>query len=194
LIDLLLGLLKPDSGRITVDGQDIHDGLRQWQNNIGYVPQTIFLIDESIRANIAFGVPDDSIDDAAVRRSLRAAQLDQFVSALPDGLDTIVGERGVRLSGGQRQRIGIARALYWDPPVLVLDEATSALDSATEAGVMDAVNRLHGQKTLVIVAHRMSTVSRCDTLFRLGGGTLVESTDAAAAGASSASPSNEAQR
>lgn len=172
LIDVMLGLLEPDSGHISVDGRDIRSDLRAWQNSIGYVPQSIYLTDDTIRANVAFGVPSASIDDAAVHRTLEAAQLTDFVKSLPDGVNTLVGERGVRLSGGQRQRIGIARALYWDPPVLVLDEATSALDSVTEAGVMDAVNNLHGEKSMVIVAHRMSTVSRCDAVFRLTHGTL----------------------
>jgi len=172
LIDLLLGLLEPDSGIISADGRDIRSDLRGWQNCIGYVPQTIFLTDDTIRANVAFGVAPARIDDAAVARALRAAQLEGFVAGLPEGAETIVGERGVRLSGGQRQRIGIARALYWDPPILVLDEATSALDTATETGVMDAVNELHGTKTLIIIAHRLSTVSRCDELFTISKGRL----------------------
>jgi ABC-type multidrug transport system fused ATPase/permease subunit len=174
LIDLILGLLEPDSGCISVDDRDIGTDLRAWQNNIGYVPQSIYLTDDTIRANVAFGVPSASIDAAAVHRSLEAAQLTDFVTSLPDGVNTLVGERGVRLSGGQRQRIGIARALYWDPPLLVLDEATSALDTATERGVMDAVNRLHGAKTLIIIAHRLSTVSRCDEVFKLSQGKLVQ--------------------
>jgi ABC-type multidrug transport system fused ATPase/permease subunit len=169
-VDLLLGLLSPDSGVVSVDGANIQADLRGWQNNLGYVPQTIFLTDDSIRRNVAFGVPSNEIDDVAVEKSLRAAQLDQFVAGLPAGVDTVIGERGVRLSGGQRQRIGIARALYFDPPILVLDEATSSLDTSTENDVMEAVNRLHGSKTLVIVAHRLSTVSNCDTLFELVNG------------------------
>jgi ABC-type multidrug transport system fused ATPase/permease subunit len=172
LIDLLLGLLTPQSGIITADGIDIQTRLRQWQNSVGYVPQSIFLTDDTIRANVAYGVPRERIDDAAVERALQAAQLGSFVTELPERVDTIVGERGVRLSGGQRQRIGIARALYWDPPILVLDEATSSLDTSTESGVMDAVNALHGRKTIIIIAHRMSTVSRCDELFRLSRGEI----------------------
>lgn len=175
LIDLILGLLQPDSGCISVDDRDIKTDLRAWQNSVGYVPQSIYLTDDTIMANVAFGVPVPSVDHEAVLRSLAAAQLLEFVSGLPDGVNTVVGERGVRLSGGQRQRIGIARALYWDPPVLVLDEATSSLDTATESGVMDAVNRLQGEKTLIIVAHRMSTVSRCDAVFRLSNGSLTQS-------------------
>jgi len=179
LIDVLLGLLGPDSGSIHVDGRDIRADLRAWQNSIGYVPQSIYLTDDTIRANVAFGVPSAAVDDEAVQRALEAARLADFVESLPDGVNTVVGERGIRLSGGQRQRIGIARALYWDPPVLVLDEATSALDTSTESGVMEAVNHLHGKKTLIIVAHRMSTVNRCDTVFRLSSGSLAQSAAAA---------------
>jgi ABC-type multidrug transport system fused ATPase/permease subunit len=179
LIDVLLGLLGPDSGSIHVDGRDIRADLRAWQNSIGYVPQSIYLTDDTIRANVAFGVPSAAVDDEAVQRALEAARLADFVESLPDGVNTVVGERGIRLSGGQRQRIGIARALYWDPPVLVLDEATSALDTSTESFVMEAVNHLHGKKTLIIVAHRMSTVNRCDTVFRLSSGSLAQSAAAA---------------
>jgi ABC-type multidrug transport system fused ATPase/permease subunit len=175
LVDVILGLLPPSAGRVTVDGNDIHDNLRGWQDTIGYVSQTIYLCDDSIRRNIAFGVPEKDIDDGAVKRALKAAQLDEFVTSLPAGADTFVGERGVRLSGGQRQRIGIARALYHDPKVLVLDEATSALDIDTEKGVMAAVNALHGTKTLIIVAHRLTTVADCDTLYRLDKGRVVQS-------------------
>jgi ATP-binding cassette, subfamily B, bacterial PglK len=174
LVDIILGLLYPDKGRILVDGKNIKENFRGWQDEIGYVPQTIYLTDDTLRRNIAFGVGDSEIDDQAVMRSLRAAQLDDFIGDLKEGLDTFVGERGVRLSGGQRQRIGIARALYHDPPILVLDEATSALDSNTEAGVMDAVNALHGNKTLIIVAHRLSTVEGCDRLYRLDHGKVVD--------------------
>jgi ABC-type multidrug transport system fused ATPase/permease subunit len=164
LVDILLGLLAPTTGRVTVDGIDIAADLRGWQSLVGYVPQSIFLSDDTIRANVAFGVPHEHIDDRAVKRALSAAQLDALIAELPDGWNTILGERGVRLSGGQRQRIGIARALYHDPQLLVLDEATSALDTETEKGVMAAVEALHGTKTLVIVAHRLTTVARCDRL------------------------------
>ncbi len=173
LIDIVLGLLRPDAGGVRVDGHDIWDNIRGWQDQIGYVPQSIFLTDESIRNNIAFGLPADTIDDAAVGRAVEAAQLGEFVSQLPSKLETVVGERGVRLSGGQRQRIGIARALYHDPDVLVLDEATSALDTTTEQDVMAAVRDLHGKKTILIVAHRLSTVDYCDRVFRLDQGCLV---------------------
>jgi ABC-type multidrug transport system fused ATPase/permease subunit len=173
LVDLILGLVRPSGGVIEVDGLDICNDLRGWQSQIGYVPQTIFLTDDTIRRNVAFGVPDDEIDDAAVHRAVMSAQLTELIESLPTGYATLVGERGVRLSGGQRQRIGIARALYHDPSILVLDEATSALDAATESDVMEAVNGLHGKKTLIIVAHRLSTVSHCDRLFQLDNGRLV---------------------
>jgi ABC-type multidrug transport system fused ATPase/permease subunit len=173
LVDVILGLLTPTQGRITVDGFDIQGDLRAWRQGLGYVPQSIYLCDDTIRRNVAFGLPDARIDDAAVERAIRAAQLDAFVAELPQGLDTVVGERGVRLSGGQRQRIGIARALYRDPAVLVLDEATSALDDSTEREVMRAVNALHGVKTLLIVAHRLTTVERCDVIHRLDRGRII---------------------
>lgn len=163
----VLGLLPPDSGCVMVDGQDIQINLRGWQSQIGYVPQSIYLTDDTLRRNVAFGLPDDQIDEPAVQRAIKAAQLEEFVSGLPAGLDTVVGERGVRLSGGQRQRIGIARALYHDPAILVLDEATSALDTATERGVMQAITALRGAKTVLISAHRLSTVEQCDRLYRL---------------------------
>ena len=174
LVDTILGLLTPESGRITVDGAGIDANLRGWQDQIGYVPQSIFLTDDTLRRNVAFGIASEAIDDAAVGRAIRAAQLDEFVGTLPRGLETSVGERGVQLSGGQRQRIGIARALYHDPPLLVLDEATSSLDGATEQGVMEAVRALRGSKTLLIVAHRLSTVAHCDRLYRLDAGRVVQ--------------------
>lgn len=174
LVDIILGLFTPDSGTIKVDGIDIQTNLRCWQDQIGYVPQSIFLTDDTLRRNVAFGLPNDQIDEAAVWRAILAAQLEQFVNDLPQGLDTLVGERGIRLSGGQRQRIGIARALYHDPQVLVLDEATSSLDTATEQDVMAAVRILQGDKTILIVAHRLSTVEHCDRLFRLEQGRVVE--------------------
>ena len=174
LVDLTLGLLSPDKGQVIVDGQDIRQNLRLWQDQIGYVPQVIYLIDDSLRRNVAFGLPDEQIDEEAVRRAIQSAQLEEFVATLPEELETKVGERGIRLSGGQRQRIGIARALYHNPGVLVLDEATSALDTATELGVMQAVMALHGNKTVIIVAHRLSTVENCDKLYRLESGGIVE--------------------
>jgi ABC-type multidrug transport system fused ATPase/permease subunit len=180
LVDVLLGLLTPEGGTIRVDGVDIQTNLRGWQDRIGYVPQEIFLTDDTLRRNVAFGLPDDRIDEAAVKRAVVSAQLEAFVNELPLGLETVVGERGVRLSGGQRQRIGIARALYHDPDVLVLDEATSSLDTETERGVMDAVRVLHGRKTILIVAHRTTTVAHCDRLFRLEQGRMIEEGEAAA--------------
>jgi len=177
LIDVILGLLAPESGTVAVDGRSVQADLRAWQDQIGYVPQSIYLTDDSLRRNVAFGIPEEEIDDDAVKRAIKAAQLDDFVVSLPDGLTTIVGERGVRLSGGQRQRIGIARALYHDPSVLILDEATSALDTTTERGVMEAVAALHGTKTVLIVAHRLSTVSDCDRLYRLEQGRIAEEID-----------------
>ncbi len=174
LVDIILGLLKPVSGSVSIDGVDIQTNLRGWQDNVGYVPQSIFLTDDTIRRNIAFGLSGDKIDEAAVWSSIRAAQLEQFINDLPQGLDTVIGEFGVRLSGGQRQRIGIARALYHDPSVLVLDEATSALDTATEVDFMKAVGALKGDKTLIIVAHRLSTVECCDYLYRITSGRIAE--------------------
>lgn len=173
IIDLILGLLAPSEGRVLVDGVDIQTNLRGWQDQIGYVPQTIYLTDDSIRRNVAFGVPESEINDANVRSAIEAAQLAEFVFSLPEGGDTLVGERGVRLSGGQRQRIGIARALYHDPQLLVLDEATSALDVETEREVMKAVLALRGNKTVLIVAHRLSTVESCDWIYRLEAGRIV---------------------
>ncbi|HEY3045467.1 MAG TPA: ABC transporter ATP-binding protein [Vicinamibacterales bacterium] len=174
VVDVLLGLLTPDAGQILVDGKDIQSDLRGWQDQIGYVPQSIYLTDDTIRRNVAFGVADDQIDDAAVARAITAAQLEDVVASRPEGLNAMLGERGIRLSGGQRQRMGIARALYHDPAVLVLDEATSALDTATEQGVMQAVMALHGSKTIVVVAHRLSTIEHCDRLYRLERGRMAE--------------------
>jgi ABC-type multidrug transport system fused ATPase/permease subunit len=174
LVDILLGLLAPEIGEVRVDGNDIKANLRNWQDQIGYVPQSIFLTDDTLRRNVAFGLPDKQIDNAAVQRAIRAAQLDEFVDSLPDGLETVVGERGIRLSGGQRQRIGIARSIYHDPAVLVLDEATSSLDTETERGVMQAIMALQGSKTVLIIAHRLSTVEHCNRLYRLEDGKAAE--------------------
>lgn len=174
LIDVLLGLLTPDSGEVRADGKSIQPSLRCWQDHIGYVPQSIFLTDDTLRNNVGFGLPAAQIDEAAVWQAVRAAQLEEFVNSLPEGLNTVVGERGIRLSGGQRQRIGIARALYHDPEVLVLDEATSSLDTAIELEVMQAVSTLRGSKTIVIVAHRLSTVEHCTRLYRLEYGRVAD--------------------
>jgi ATP-binding cassette, subfamily B, bacterial len=172
LVDLLLGLLEPTAGRITVDGRDIVSALGSWQRHIGYVPQEPFLLDDTIRRNVAFGIADAEVDDRRVTTALRRAQLGEFVAGLRDGLDTLLGERGTRLSGGQRQRVAIARALYHDPEVLVFDEATSALDTTTERELIDSLEALRGVKTLVVIAHRLSTVRRCDRLALLRDGRL----------------------
>ena len=175
VVDLLLGLLSPTGGEICVDGTAITpERRRDWQKTLGYVPQSIFLVDDTVAANIAFGVPADEIDMAAVERAARVANLHEFVlEQLPEGYQTAVGERGVRLSGGQRQRIGIARALYFDPDVLVLDEATSALDNLTEKAVMEAVSALAGAKTIIMIAHRLSTVQDCDKILFLSKGDIL---------------------
>lgn len=168
-VDLILGILTPQKGTIRVDGTDIHGALRSWHEKIGYIPQTIYMLDDTIRSNIAFGDTGE-IDDERVWEALRQAQLEEFIRGLEDGLDTVIGEAGVRLSGGQRQRIGIARALYRRPEVLVLDEATSALDSGTEAAVMEAIDHLQGKLTMFIIAHRLSTIQNCDVVYRVENG------------------------
>ena len=170
--DILLGLLPPTEGRLLLDGRPVAPGSDFWQGRIGYVPQSIYLIDDTLRRNVAFGIDDDRIDDERVRAVLRIARLDDTTGGLASGLDTVIGERGVRLSGGQRQRIGIARALYRDPEVLVLDEATSSLDSSTEREITEAIESLSGRKTLILIAHRLSTVQQCSRLFLLDGGQL----------------------
>lgn len=169
IVDILLGLLQLETGSILADGVEVREHYAGWLKNIGYIPQTIFMIDSTIRRNVAFGCPDEDIDDGRVWEALKEAQLDEFVRGLPEGLDTSIGERGIRLSGGQRQRIGIARALFEDPEVLVLDEATSALDNETEAAIMESINRLHGRKTLIIIAHRLQTIEKCDMVYRVTG-------------------------
>ena len=161
-VDILLGLLKPSDGNIKVDGQDIFDNIRSWQANLAYVPQSIYLIDGSVKENIALGVAPEDIDNARIEKSLHMAELYDFVSDLPEGMETRVGERGVKLSGGQRQRIGIARALYQQPEVLILDEATSALDNDTEKSITDTILKLKGQITIIAIAHRLSTLAECD--------------------------------
>ena len=172
IADVILGLLTPTGGQVQIDGVDIQTNLSGWQRKIGYIPQHIYLTDDSIRRNVAFGLDDETISDDDVWAALDAAQLRELVESLPDGLDTFVGERGVRLSGGQRQRIGIARALYHQPEVLVMDEATSALDNETERRIVEALESLQGEHTLLIIAHRLSTVRNCDTLFFLRDGQL----------------------
>lgn len=169
MVDLILGVLKPQEGCIAVDGMNIKESYRGWHEKIGYIPQTIYMLDDTIRNNIAFGQKEE-IDDEQIWDALRQAQLDEFVKSLDDGLDTMIGEAGVRLSGGQRQRIGIARALYRKPEVLVLDEATSALDTETEAAVMEAIDRLQGKMTMLIIAHRLTTIKNCDIVYQVENG------------------------
>jgi len=167
IVDILLGLLQVKQGTITSDGQNIFDNYPGWLAHIGYIPQTIYMLDDTIRRNIAFGVKDEDIDDDRVWAVLKEAQMLEFVEDLPDKLDAEIGERGVRISGGQRQRLGIARALYHDPELLVFDEATSALDNDTETAIMDAIDSLHGQKTMVIIAHRLRTIENCDIIYEV---------------------------
>jgi ATP-binding cassette, subfamily B, bacterial PglK len=164
LVDLITGLLDPTSGQITVDGRDMREVVREWHAALGVVPQSVFLIDDTLRANIALGVPADAVDTSRVEAAVELAQLTEFVRSLPRGLDTLVGERGVRISGGERQRIAIARALYRRPTVLVLDEGTSALDNETERHLMKAVEGMRGTRTVILVAHRLSTVRSCDRI------------------------------
>ncbi|MBP3470435.1 MAG: ABC transporter ATP-binding protein [Lachnospiraceae bacterium] len=176
IVDVLLGLLKMQEGTITADGVDVMkpENYRKWLKNVGYIPQSIFMLDDTIRKNVAFGIPEEEIDEKRLWEVLKEAQLDEFVKSLPDGENTGIGERGVRLSGGQRQRIGIARALYEDPEVMILDEATSALDNDTEAAIMDSINRLQGHKTLIIIAHRLQTIEKCDSVYRVEQGKIVK--------------------
>lgn len=175
-VDIILGLLEPQSGRVMVDGQEISGTkMRQWQLNLGYVPQQIYLSDNTLARNIAFGIPEEKVDMAAIERASRVANLHGFVEEeLPKGYQTIVGERGMRLSGGQRQRVGIARAVYHNPGVLVLDEATSALDSVTETAVMEAIHNLAHEKTIIVIAHRITTVKECDNIFMLDKGKIAD--------------------
>jgi len=172
LADLILGVLSPDSGGVFYEGKSIHLDFDQWSKCIGYIPQQIYLLDESIMENVAFGIELEEVDEEKVWRALEQAQLREFVESLPEGVSTVVGDRGVRLSGGQRQRVGIARAIYEDPAFLVLDEATSSLDDETEKAVMDAVMGFHGNKTMLIVAHRLSTIEHCDIVYRIDSKTV----------------------
>ncbi|MEM9087907.1 MAG: ABC transporter ATP-binding protein [Cyanobacteria bacterium P01_F01_bin.53] len=175
LVDIVLGLLEPELGDIRVDGKSAYDNLRGWQDLLGYIPQSIFLTDSTIEQNIAYGVPEEDIDPVRLQEAIAAAQLEDLVSQMPDGVKTEVGERGVRVSGGQRQRIGIARALYHGREILILDEATSALDTETEKLVTEAINALSGSKTLIIIAHRYSTIEKCDRIYELSNGHLKQS-------------------
>lgn len=173
LVDILLGILPPNEGSIFIGEQDVLQNLYGWHNYIGYIPQNIYLMDDSILANIAFGIPQDEIDEIALQNAIVEAQLKEFIDSLPEGVFTQIGDRGVRISGGQRQRIGIARALYRQPAILILDEATSALDNETEAAVMKSIDCLHGSKTMIIIAHRLSTIQNCDVIFEVKDGQLI---------------------
>ncbi|NBC26793.1 MAG: ATP-binding cassette domain-containing protein [Bacteroidetes bacterium] len=177
LVDVILGLLVPQRGTITVDGQNVFSNLDAWQRNIGYIPQFINLLDDSIRRNICFGIPEDEVDEEMLQTAIEIAQLKDFLSTLDHGVETVVGERGVRLSGGQRQRIGIARALYNNPQVLVMDEATSALDNITERVLIKAIERLRADKTIIMIAHRLTTVKNCDTIYMMKDGEVIADGD-----------------
>ena len=172
IVDILLGLLEPQEGKILADGVDVNQNYAGWLAKIGYIPQTIFMIDDSIKNNIAFGVPEDEIDEDRVWEVLEEAQLTNHIRSLPKGIHTGIGEKGVRMSGGQRQRLGIARALYHNPEILVFDEATSALDNDTEAAIMESINHFRGKKTMVIIAHRLGTIKDCDLVYRVEHGTI----------------------
>ena len=174
VVDIMLGLLDLKEGEVLADGKNVMTNYRGWLMNVGYIPQMSFMLDASIRKNVAFGVSDDKIDEDRVWEVLREAQLEEFVKSLPEGLETCIGERGIRLSGGQRQRISIARALYDDPEVLILDEATSAVDNDTEAAIMESINHFQGKKTLLIIAHRLQTIEKCDMVYRVQNGKIVQ--------------------
>lgn len=173
MADIILGLLTPQHGEILVDDKNIYSNMNAWHKTIGYIPQTIYLSDDTIRNNVAFGIHEKDIDDDAIMRAIEKAQLYDFIESLPNGLETVVGDRGVRLSGGQRQRIGIARALYHNPEILVLDEATSALDNETETAVMDAIDGLRGEKTMIIIAHRLTTIRNADQIYEVKDGKVI---------------------
>jgi len=172
ILDLVMGILQPDQGRILLDGEDIQPRLRAWRATIGYIPQQITLLDDSVAANVALGVPPEQWDREAIDSAIDAAQLRETVAELPQGIETKVGERGVRISGGQRQRIAIARALYHQPKILVMDEGTSSLDTETERAVVESVHALKGERTILMVAHRLSTVRECDTIFYVKDGRI----------------------
>ncbi len=174
-VDIILGLLKPEQGEVLVDGVNIEDNMRGWLSRLAYIPQQIFLMDDSIKHNVAFGIPEEEISEAKVWEALKDAQLDDYVRSLPQGIETGVGERGIRLSGGQCQRIGIARALYNNPDILVFDEATSSLDNETEKAIMKSIDGLKGRKTMLIIAHRLTTIENCDVIYKVNGGSITKS-------------------
>lgn len=171
--DIFMGLMEPESGKVLVDGYSIFDNLSSWHNIIGYIPQNIYLIDDSIKRNIAFGVPDEEVDEHRLLKAIEDAQLNDFIFELENGVDTVIGERGIRISGGQRQRVGIARALYQEPQVIVLDEATSALDTSTEKAVMESIEGLRKGRTLIIIAHRLTTIQSCDEIYEIENGKII---------------------
>ena len=175
IVDIILGLLQIEQGDIKVDGISVKNNLRAWQNLVGYIPQSIFLIDDTLERNIAFGIADDSIDRNKLDKAIQAAQLTEVVEKLPHGVNTVIGERGVLLSGGQRQRVGIARALYHEREVLVLDEATAALDNETEELITKAIESLSSNKTIIVIAHRLTTLKNCDRIYVLDKGRIVDS-------------------
>ena len=174
LVNLLIGLLKPSGGTVEVDGLNINNNLTEWYKKIGYVPQSVYLIDDTIRKNIAFGLLEKDIDEALIKQALDKASLSKFIDSLPNGLNTIVGEKGIRLSGGQQQRIGIARALYRDPEILILDEATSSLDQSTEGKIAESIQKLIRKKTLILITHRLSTVKNCDKIYFIEEGKVIK--------------------
>lgn len=167
VVDILLGLLRPQFGKVLSDDRDVSEHIDEWLENIGYIPQMIYMLDDTIKRNVAFGCSDEEIEEEKVWKALEEAELDEFVKRLPKGLDTSIGERGIRLSGGQRQRIGIARALYKNPSILIFDEATSALDNQTESDIIKSMDSLHGKKTMVIIAHRLTTIANCDMVYKV---------------------------
>lgn len=173
VVDILLGLLDIEEGRVLLDGKNIMESHENWVSNIGYIPQNIFMLDASIKENVAFGIKEEDISEEQVMKAIREARLDEFVLSLKDGINTEVGERGIRFSGGQRQRLSIARALYTNPKILILDEATSALDTETEREIMESINSLSGKKTLIIIAHRLETIKNCDIVYRVSDGSIV---------------------
>ncbi len=174
IVDILLGLLKPQEGEVLADGWNIFEDVRRWRANVGYIPQFIYLSDDTIRRNIALGLPDDEIDERKILKTIKASQLKDLIANLPEGLDTMVGERGIRLSGGQRQRIGIARSLYNNPRILIMDEATSSLDNVAEKHVIESIERLRGDRTIIMIAHRLTTVQNCDVIYLMKDGRIVE--------------------
>ena len=180
LIDIINGLLRPSSGKVLVDGIDIQENILNWQKKIGYVRQDTFLLDDTIRHNIAFGLTVDDICEKTIQDTIQHSRVDEFINDLSDGLNTLVGERGLRLSGGQRQRIGIARALYHNPSVLILDEATASLDTSTEMEIMEAIHSMRGTRTIIMISHREKTLKNCDVIFRLLDGKLLKNSNQAA--------------